>query len=207
MRKSHQPGASWLFLDESRTISDRQRLGAAIGSKVGRIEGRRKVNLLNFSHEISEVPFHLHPRVASLGYIDSFSSTNLLFFPFSLCFLSLSISLFLSHTHIHTHSLTVLFFLSFVARLYLTAVNVRPNVSISASLCNEQWDKFLREKKKKKKENALDLFEPSISRYRYVRIFSISWNNVLSIMLRILLTCITRRQPGCSNDVLVKLWN
>lgn len=61
-------------------------------TKVGRIEGRRKVNLLNFSHEISEVPFHLHPHVASLGYIDSFSSTNLPFsFPLSP---SLSLSLF-----------------------------------------------------------------------------------------------------------------
>lgn len=59
-------------------------------TKVSRIEGRRKVNLLNFSHEISEVPFHLHPHVASLGYIDSFSSMDL---PFSL-FLSLSFSLF-----------------------------------------------------------------------------------------------------------------
>lgn len=39
---------------------------------VPKVEGRRKVNsLVNFSHEIFEVPFHLHPQ---LSYIDSFPS-------------------------------------------------------------------------------------------------------------------------------------
>ena len=116
-----------------------------------------------------------------------------------------SLSLSLSLTHTHTHTLTGLFFLSFVGRLYRTAVNVRPNVSISASLCNEQWDKFLRKKKKRRKTRSICSSRVLVSRYGYVRIFSISWNNVLSIMLRILLTCVTRRQPRCSNNVLVKI--
>lgn len=46
-------------------------------AKVDRGEGRRKVNpLVNFSHEIFKVPFHLH--LLALGYIDSFSSNLIL---------------------------------------------------------------------------------------------------------------------------------
>ena len=181
------------------------RLGA-IGSKVGWIEGRRKVNLLNFSHEISEVPFHLHPRVASprLHRFVLIDESTLLPLP---PLLSLSLSLSLSLAHTYTLSLTVLFFLSFVGRLYRTVVNVRPNVFRYRLHCATNNEINFYEKKRNTR---------SICSNRVYFALRICWNFLDKLYNRTFVDNVaylvnthnerTWLQSKCNNNVLVETW-